>query len=302
MDEKKLEIEFKLNRRQLKNLREVLEGMKLFWKGDIEGVVKIFENSFNIDDVEVKTSEKEQMLLKTVTTDGEHYSREIEEILQAFPKAVKGAFTVSLTMDEVGNLCNQLDLFTRLVLGQWDKIRWLVLMGKNADRLTNEYLDMVKVQIVPFLATHNYGICHPDLTQKVYDVYNIYKELMYKRGVGGVYGSTPMILAGDEKNIPEVTFPVTAEYTFPDNYEFGRIPEFEEWCKKTFPKPEYPFYEAYEDPYHFDETDNFYWVRYSDNSLTKATPGLRVVKRYHKIPEAYRDGQKVGNYPNFRRR
>lgn len=293
MDDKKLEIEFKLNRRQLKNLREVLEGMKLFWKGDIEGVVKIFENSFNIDDVEVKTSEKEQMLLKTVTTDGEHYSREIEEILQAFPKAVKGAFTVSLTMDEVGNLCNQLDLFTRLVLGQWDKIRWLVLMGKNADRLTNEYLDMVKVQIVPFLANHNYGICHPDLTQKVFDVYNIYKELMYKKGIGGVYGYTPMILAGDEKNVPEVTFPAVSEYTFPEDYEFGRIPEFEEWCKNAFPKPEYPFYESYEEPYDFDEDDNFYWIRFAESYLTKATGRLRVVKRYHKIPEVYRDGQKV---------
>ena len=124
-------------------------------------------------------------------------------------------------------------------------------------------------------------------------VHNIYKELMYKRGAGGVYGYAPMILAGDERNIPEVTFPIVAEYTFPDNYESGRLPEFEEWCKEAFPKPDTPFYEAYEEPFRFDENDGFYWVRYSDGFLRKATSGMKVVKRHHIIPEVYVNGRKV---------
>ena len=287
-----MELEFKLNRRQYKNMKSALESLSLFWKGNIEGLVKMFENSFNVDGVEVKTSEKEQLLLKSVLSDTADFGEAIDEILKKIPASSSGSFTTELTDVEVNTICVNLDLFNRIVLGQWGNIAWQ-LIGRKGEHFSNAYMEMVRDTIVPFLATHNYGICHPDLSQKVFDVYNIYKEIMYKKGAGGVYGYTPMILAGDEKNIPEVTFPITYEYTFPDNYEFGRLPEFEEWCKEAFPKPEYPFYESYEEPYIFDEDDNFYWVRYADSHLTKATGGLRVVKRHHKIPEVYRDGEKV---------
>lgn len=151
------------------------------------------------------------------------------------------SFEVDVSEEELSLLRYYLDLPSRIVLGQWDRLvdflRTTSYKGDFVDALSisekttfigdcrNDCLALYLSK--GLTAGASLGIYSPELSENIRELYDFYKVLMYEMGVKGCYGFPVRKASKTSMPLPSVEFPL--EYVG----EFdGDITTFEErWDK-----------------------------------------------------------------------
>lgn len=195
------------------------------------------------------------------------------------------SFNLNMNDEEIGILCNSLDIVSRIYMGQWDKFVCLLFGNKTKDgKRFFDYLVCNGAEEICILQYRNrlykqfdmdyiygpgasYGICSLEISDNARVMYDLYKVIMYNKGAGGVHGYPPHINSKEAK-LPVIEFPDIETMVFDGNID--KVVKFTE-NKSDEPITRKMIVE-----------DGDLYVKTGENFYTLVVKGDKLIKKYNK--------------------